>query len=67
MSPVRLPCSMALAMLCACHFRNRVRPEQREQFRAIIREETVALINLIHDRVVELLSDLPEEGEGDHA
>lgn len=59
--------SMALAMLCACHFRNRVQPDQREQFRAIMRQEFVALINRINDRVVELLSDLPEEGEGDHA
>lgn len=59
--------SMALAMLSACHFRNRVPLDQCEQFRAIIREETVALINRIHDRVVELLSDLPEEGEGGHA
>lgn len=58
--------TLSLALLSGCHFRNRIAPDRRADFRKILNEEVTALINRIHDRVYEGLCDLePVEAPAD--
>lgn len=50
--------TLSLALLSICHYRNRVEPARRDEFREAMNEEVQALIRRIHDRVVEGLSDV---------